>query len=116
MQRVDLTTLEEVTIYTVPDNWVGYGTWVANTDCTEIVGIEISKTDWTPLSDWKIFLEFYHKNPRCRLITIDLETGNAEVILDRNTWLGHQFFVRIITILSPFATKGPMTWWMQECG
>ncbi|EIT7709252.1 TPA: oligogalacturonate lyase, partial [Escherichia coli] len=52
LQRVDLTTLEEVTIYTVPDNWVGYGTWVANTDCTEIVGIEISKTDWTPLSDW----------------------------------------------------------------
>ena len=105
LQRVDLTTLE-VTIYTV--RIIGWGTeiWVANTDCTEIVGIEISKTDWTPLSDWKIFLEFYHKNPRCRLITIDLETGNAEVILDRNAWLGHPIFVRIITILSPFC-EGP---------
>ena len=58
LQRVDLTTLEEVTIYTVPDNWVGYGTWVANTDCTEIVGIEISKTDWTRLATGKYFWNF----------------------------------------------------------
>ena len=107
LQRVDLTTLEEVTIYTVPDNWVGYGTWVANTDCTEIVGIEISKTDWTPLSDWKIFLEFYHKNPRCRLITIDLETGNAEVILDRNTWLGHPIFRPNNNDTIAFCHEGP---------
>lgn len=92
LQRVDLHTLEEVTIYTVPDDWVGYGTWVANSRCSEIVAIEIDKKDWVPLSDWKIFQAFYHKNPHCRMITINLESGESSVVLDQNTWLGHPIF------------------------
>jgi len=92
LQRVDIETLEEVTIYTVPDDWVGYGTWVANSQCTNIVAIEILKSDWTPLSDWKIFHDFYHKKPRCRLITINLETGLSSVVLDQNVWLGHPIY------------------------
>ncbi|WP_417314185.1 oligogalacturonate lyase family protein [Enterobacter sp.] len=61
--EVNLKTLVEREVYRVPDEWVGYGTWVANSDCTKLVGIEIAKSDWTPLNDWKIFHDFFHKGP-----------------------------------------------------
>lgn len=37
--EVNLTTLQEREVYRVADDWVGYGTWVANSDCTKLVGI-----------------------------------------------------------------------------
>ncbi|WP_222864763.1 oligogalacturonate lyase family protein, partial [Serratia marcescens] len=43
LRKVCLQTLTEREIYRVPDLWVGYGTWVANSDCTKLVGIEIAK-------------------------------------------------------------------------
>ena len=32
--RLELATLQEDVAYTVPQGWVGYGTWVANSACT----------------------------------------------------------------------------------
>lgn len=92
LKRVDLQSLEEVDIYRVPDDWVGYGTWVANSDCTKLVGIEIAKADWRPLTDWQIFQEFYYTRPRCRLFRVDLATGVAETVLDERQWLGHPIY------------------------
>ncbi len=46
-----MATLKEDVAYTVPEGWVGYGTWVANSACTKMVGIEIHADDWFPLSD-----------------------------------------------------------------
>ncbi|MCV5901605.1 oligogalacturonate lyase family protein, partial [Escherichia coli] len=63
LMKVDLETLEEQVIYTVDEEWKGYGTWVANSDCTKLVGIEILKRDWQPLTSWEKFAEFYHTNP-----------------------------------------------------
>ena len=59
LRRVDLTTLEEYVVYEVDDEWVAYGTWVANADCTKLVGIEIKKSDWQPLTDWSKFRAYY---------------------------------------------------------
>jgi oligogalacturonide lyase len=87
--RVDIQTLEETSIYVVPQDWVGYGTWVSNSDCTKMVGIEILASDWFPLSDWSKFREMYFRKPRCRLIKIDLRTGTRETIYEVNFWLGH---------------------------
>jgi oligogalacturonide lyase len=87
--RLHLDTLEEDIAYTVPRGWVGYGTWVANTACTKMVGIEIHADDWFPLSDWKKFAEMFHRKPRCRLFSVDLVTGVRELILEQRGWLGH---------------------------
>lgn len=87
--RLDLATLAEDVAYVVPDGWVGYGTWVANSACTKMVGIEIAAADWFPLSDWQKFHQMFHAKPRCRLIRIDLATGAREVILEQQGWLGH---------------------------
>lgn len=87
--RLSLATLEETVIYVVPEGWVGYGTWVANTACTRMVGIEIASKDWFPLNTWEKFAQMYHAKPLCRLIRIDLATGQRETILEQRGWLGH---------------------------
>jgi oligogalacturonide lyase len=87
--RLELASLRETVAYTVPDGWVGYGTWVANTACTKMVGIEIRASDWFPLSDWQKFREMFFRRPRCRLIRIDLATGQRETIHEDDCWLGH---------------------------
>jgi len=74
--RLALADLSEEVAYTVPDGWVGYGTWVANSACTKVVGIEIAAADWFPLSDWRKFDEMFHKKPLCRLFSIDLAPGH----------------------------------------
>ena len=107
LQRVDLNTLEEQTIYSVPDDWVAYGTWVANTECTSIVGIMIDKSDWTPLSDWSIFHDFFHKKPHCRLFKIDLTTGEVNIVLDQKIWLGHPIYRPFDDSTIAFCHEGP---------
>ena len=92
LQRVDLASLEERTIYQVPEEWVGYGTWVANSDCTQLVGIEIARKDWEPLSDWQVFRRFFEKNPHCRLLRVDLNSGEASIIHQQQLWLGHPIY------------------------
>ena len=87
--RLHMADLSEDVAYTVPPGWVGYGTWVANTACTKMVGIEIHADDWFALSDWKKFHDMFHAKPRCRLIRIDLASGEREVILEQRGWLGH---------------------------
>lgn len=87
--RLDLATLREEVAYTVPEGWVGYGTWVANSACTRLVGIEIAAEDWFPLGDWEKFHRMFHARPRCRLFRIDLASGAREVILEQQGWLGH---------------------------
>lgn len=107
LQQVDLNTLEEKNIYSVPSEWVGYGTWVANSDCTQIVGIEIDKKDWTPLTDWELFKAFYDKSPHCRLININIESGKANVVIDQKTWLGHPIFRPFHDNTIAFCHEGP---------
>lgn len=92
LRRVDLQSLEEYVVYEVDDEWVAYGTWVANSDCTKLVGIEIKKSDWQPLTDWSKFRAFWHTQPECRLINIDLQTGEQRTILQEKLWLGHPIY------------------------
>ncbi|EHD21692.1 MULTISPECIES: oligogalacturonate lyase [Brenneria] len=122
LRRVDLQTLEEKRIYQVPEDWVGYGTWVANSDCSKMVGIEISKEDWQPLTDWKKFQAFYFTNPCCRLIRIDLSSGKAATILQENRWLGHPIYRPGDDNTVAFCHEGPhdlvdaRMWFINEDG
>ena len=105
--EVNLETLVEREVYRVPTDWVGYGTWVANSDCTKLVGIEISKDDWVPLNDWKIFHDFFHKGPNCRLLRVDLQTGESAVIHQEKNWLGHPIYRPFDDNTVAFCHEGP---------
>ncbi|TNH05002.1 oligogalacturonate lyase family protein [Testudinibacter sp. TR-2022] len=105
--RVDLQTLQETVIYTVDNNWKGYGTWVANSDCTKLVGIEILKSCWQPLTDWEKFKAFYHTKPTCRLIHVDILSGEVSVIHQENAWLGHPTYRPFDDNTIGFCHEGP---------
>ncbi|WP_034457592.1 oligogalacturonate lyase family protein [Buttiauxella noackiae] len=107
LRRVDLESLEEYIVYEVDDEWVAYGTWVANSDCSQLVGIEIKKSDWSPLTDWQKFRDFYFTNPECRLIRIDLHTGEQQVILKEKRWLGHPIYRPFDDETVAFCHEGP---------
>jgi oligogalacturonide lyase len=107
LRRVDLDSLEEFIVYDVDDEWVAYGTWVANADCTKLVGIEIKKSDWQPLTDWSKFRAFYFTRPECRLINIDLHTGERRVMLQENRWLGHPIYRPFDDTTVAFCHEGP---------
>jgi oligogalacturonide lyase len=120
--RLSLDTLEEAVIYTVPDDWVGYGTWVANSACTKMVGIEIRRSDWFPLSDWQKFREMFFARPRCRMIRIDLRSGAREVIHEIDGWLGHPQYRPFDDDTVAFCHEGPhdlidaRMWFCREDG
>ncbi len=107
LKRVNLDNLEETEVYRVTPGWVGYGTWVANSECTKIVGIEIHQDDWRPLTDWKIFKEFYYTRPRCRLFSADLRTGKSKTILEERQWLGHPIYRPGDDTTIAFCHEGP---------
>ncbi|HHB1427191.1 TPA: oligogalacturonate lyase family protein [Serratia odorifera] len=107
LRRVTLSTQEESTVYRVPEEWVGYGTWVANSECTSLVGIEIDRRDWMPLTDWQVFHTFFTKKPRCRLLRVDLHSGKATVIHQAATWLGHPIYRPNDDSCVAFCHEGP---------
>lgn len=120
--RLSLDGLGEEVVYTVPQGWVGYGTWVSNSACTKMVGIEIHADDWFPLSDWQKFHQMYHAKPRCRLIRIDLATGQREVILEKHGWLGHPQYRPFDDNTVAYCHEGPhdlvdaRMWFVNEDG
>ncbi len=107
LRRVSLDDYSEHTIYTVPEEWVGYGTWVANSECTRLVGIEIARDDWTPLTDWQKFRTFYLRRPHCRLLQVDLHNGSTRVIHEANEWLGHPLYRPYDDSTVAFCHEGP---------
>ncbi|WAC71499.1 oligogalacturonate lyase family protein [Roseateles sp. SL47] len=120
--RLQLADLSEEVVYRVPEAWVGYGTWVANSACTRMVGIEIAASDWFPLSDWQKFHQMFHAKPRCRLIRIDLATGEREVILEQQGWLGHPQYRPFDDQTVAYCHEGPhdlvdaRMWFINEDG
>lgn len=120
--RLSLADLTEEVAYTVPAGWVGYGTWVSNSACTQMVGIEIHADDWFPLSDWQKFHAMFHAKPRCRLIRIDLATGSREVIFEKHGWLGHPQYRPFDDHTVAYCHEGPhdlvdaRMWFINEDG
>ncbi len=120
--RVDLKSLSEEVVYSSPPEWVSYGTWVANSACTKLVGIEIAKEDWFPLSDWTKFREMFFRKPRCRLIRIDLTSGERTVIHEEKLWLGHPLYRPGDDNTVAYCHEGPhdlidaRMWFMNEDG
>ena len=92
LRRVDLDSLEEKVVYTVPAGYKGYGTWVANSACTKLVGIEVVESDMSPLTSWQAFRDQFFRNPRCRLIVIDIASATSRVILEQAKWMGHPIY------------------------
>lgn len=107
-RRVDLATLEEKIIYSVPPEWRGAGTWVPNSDCTRIAGMEMWQADQVSAeSGWERFRKQFEANPRQRLIDIDIASGEARVVLDQHRYMGHPMFRPFDDSIMGFCHEGP---------
>ncbi|MDQ7987999.1 MAG: oligogalacturonate lyase family protein [Candidatus Dactylopiibacterium sp.] len=92
-RRVDLASLEERVIYTVPEGWTGAGTWVPNSACTQIAGMEMLAADRVISSNgWERFRLQFERQPLERLIAIDIASGQARVVHEEKRYLGHPMF------------------------
>ncbi|MBJ7537250.1 oligogalacturonate lyase family protein [Marinomonas transparens] len=120
--KVNLETQAHDVLYEVESGWVGYGTWVPNSECTKIVGIEIKESDYLPLTDWKKFAEQYHRNPVCRLFSVDLSTGERTTVLEQKVWMGHPIYRPFDDSMVAFCHEGPhdlvrnRMWFVDENG
>lgn len=65
------------------------------------------KSDWQPLTDWSKFRAFYFTHPECRLINIDLHSGERRVILQEKRWLGHPIYRPFDDQTIAFCHEGP---------
>lgn len=107
LKRVSLKDSHEDNIYEVPSGWVGYGTWAPNSTTTKVVGIEIKAEDFSDLKDWKEFHEMFYRKPYCRLISVDLSTGERQVIYEDKIWLGHPLYRPFHDNQVAFCHEGP---------
>lgn len=91
--RVDLETLEETIVYTVPEGWVGYGTWSPNSATTRTVGLLMKAEDRVTTGEgWARFAAQYHARPLQRLFEIDLATGKDRTVYEEKRHLGHPMY------------------------
>lgn len=70
-------------------------------------GYRNQKSDWQPLTDWGKFRAFYFTEPECRLINIDLRSGEQRVILQEKRWLGHPIYRPFDDGTIAFCHEGP---------
>jgi oligogalacturonide lyase len=122
LRRVELDSLEEHILYTVPQGYKGYGTWVSNSACTKLVGIEVVETDLLPLKTWEEFAVQYHNKPRCRLVVIDIASSTSKVIFEQAKWMGHPLYRPFDDHTVAFCHEGPhdlvdaRMWFVDEDG
>lgn len=108
LRRVRLDTLAEEIVYTVATGFKGYGTWVANSACTKMVGIEVAANELMALATWEEFREQYLRNPFCRLISIDIESGMSHVLLEQKRWTGHPIYRPFDDRTVAYCHEGPL--------
>ncbi|MBS1209905.1 MAG: ogl [Proteobacteria bacterium] len=107
-RRVDLSTLKETVIYTVPAGWKGAGTWVPNSDCSKIAAMEILATDLAGgATGWEKFRNQFEIKPLERLISIDVASGVARRVFEEKRYMGHPMYRPFDDSIMGFCHEGP---------
>ena len=108
LRRVELDSLEEEVVYQVTPGYKGYGTWGSNSACTKLVGIEVAAGDLMSLATWQEFREQFLRNPRCRLISIDIAAGQSRTLLEQAVWTGHPIYRPFDDDTVAYCHEGPL--------
>lgn len=91
LRRLDLADLSARTLYTQPEPWTAGSVYYGPTaDHSRAVMVEMHKDDHIPAkTGWDAFTTQFEAKPRCRLVEVDLRTGDSEVLLEDRCWFGH---------------------------
>jgi oligogalacturonide lyase len=123
MMCVDLATLAEREVYRVPEGWRGSGTWVPNSACTRLAAIETWADDVVEAaSGWERFRLQFERQPRQRLLSIDIASGAARVVHEEQRYIGHAMYRPGDDHTMGFCHEGPhdlvdaRMWFIDEDG
>lgn len=91
LRRLDLADFAEETLYSQAEPWTGWGVYYGPTaDHSRAVMVEIHKDDVIRAkTGWDNFRKQLAAKPRCRLVELDLHTGESNVLLEDACWFGH---------------------------
>lgn len=115
LMAIDLETLEERSLYTRPEGFVGGGTNVtADGDyvCTSL-RTDLSDRIHTDLGHGYVgFREVWEARPPCKIVKVALDGSGAEVVYEEDYWLGHINTSPKIPNILTFCHEGP--WGLVE--
>jgi len=91
LRRRSLADLTEETVYVQPEPWTGRSVYYgATASHARAVMVEMHRDDVVPAkTGWDAFPKQFEARPRCRLVELDLASGEARVIHEDRCWLGH---------------------------
>lgn len=92
--ELDLASGKERTIYETPPGWVSNANPGFSADDRLLVLVEMKADDVVPSrGDWSTFGRQWEAKPHCRIVMVDIASGEARVVLEEpNCWLGHPQF------------------------
>lgn len=89
--RTTLDGADRARLYTTPAGWQGRDIGLSR-DADLLVMVEIkSETMASKIggANWNFFAQNCLAKPLCRIVCVDLATGESEVVLEERCWLGH---------------------------
>lgn len=94
LRVLDLATLSQRTFYNQPDPWTGRSVYYgATADHSRAVMVEMHAADIVQAKQgWDHFRPQFDTKPRCRLVELDINTGESRVIHEDRCWLGHPLY------------------------
>jgi len=110
LKAIDLQTLEERTLYTRPEGFVGGGTNVTADGkyvCTSLV-TDLSDRIYTDLGHGYIgFREWWEAHPPSKILRVALDGSGVEVLHEEDSWIGHVNTSPTQANLLTFCHEGP---------
>lgn len=90
--RQELATGKEHCFYETPEGWTAGGDLGPSSDYKKMVIMEMRKDTAAKRkvgANWDAFAENCLAKPLCRIVYIDVETGESKVIHEERCWIGH---------------------------
>ncbi|REF36276.1 oligogalacturonate lyase family protein [Thermasporomyces composti] len=108
---IDLETLEERTLYTVPDGFHGGGQTNVTADGAYVcVNIGQDLSDRIPMdlgAGYVGMREYWAAKPRCQIVRVPTDGGEPSVVWEEDSWIGHVNTSPTRPNLLTFCHEGP---------
>ncbi|MDF2926883.1 MAG: oligogalacturonate lyase [Paenibacillaceae bacterium] len=106
--QLHMDSLLEKTVYTTPDGWVAYDNPGLSSDGEYAITVELRESDQLNTREgWNQFEAQWASRPRCRIVEIQLASGESRVIHEEQCWLGHPQYRPGDTGTVMFCHEGP---------
>lgn len=89
--RLELSELKKECVYRIAEGYNG-GNWGMSDDNRYMAIVETERSslpERKPGGNWDFFALTCKAKPHCRIVYVDLQTGEHHIVLEDNCWFGH---------------------------